>query len=906
MRPQGYFPSVNQFGGQDGFVPQPAEKELPVMQLTPQHLMADYFREVEMMLDRSGQVVWMNRAAQELIGYTVESLRESTGGGNLSVLVEEEDQAPVRAAFYAARDERQKRMLDIRFLLRDGSVRRCHVCFIPVSNSTGRVDGVQVRGFDLTAWDHASEEVRELVAQQRILLDSLPHISLMVGGDYQIFFSNQAGRAAGLEPGGQLWEALGILSGRDNLGARVDEASRLCLQSRMPQKIKDVPYRLGLCDLMIAPCGRESFFVYVMDVTAERTAAEALDRVEKHSRLIMEVILQGILQVETDGRIIFANPAALQLSGYSGVEIAQVSFQMLFAGGASLIETRQKALASGEPVVCEETLICNDHRCVPVLLSLAPVIDSQGECQGFITSVVDISQRKKNEEERARLSAAVTQTDEAILIVEESNRVVYVNPAFERLTGYSEEEVIGKSLDFYKSNEHEDAAYREMRTAISEGRAWSGRVNGERKGGASYVEHCVVSPVYDPQDGQTCFVLFKRDISDHVKKDEQYRHLQKMNALGRLAGGVAHDFNNLLQGIFGLCDVMLMHVVDPHEYEQCVREIREEARRGSELARQLLAFSRKERQTFTPVNLNQIVEEQRKMLKRLIGRNIKLVLDLDEEIGPISAVPAQMEQVLMNLCVNAKDAMPKGGVLTLSSSVVDASEVTAPERAGNELGQYVCLSVRDTGIGMDAEVLDHLFEPFFTTKPKDQGTGLGLSLVFGIVDQHGGWVVADSQPGEGSVFRVCLPLADVEPGSPDECKLGNDQLCERTGQGEYVLLIDDDPMVRKCSIRALEKAGFHVACAENGQQARRFFERDKDKIDLLFTDIIMPGQNGYELAREFVEEKPDLPVILCSGYHESVVSAEQLRIDGFRFLQKPFSVREMLDVVKASLTNSAE
>ena len=883
-----------------------ASRTLLAGEMTPRQLMADYFREIEMMLDQSGTCIWMNCAAEELSGYSVETLRALNLEEGISVLVAEEDHEVVRSAVSDALLKRRKSLLDLRFFPSEGGMRHCHVSFIPVLNAAGWVEGVQIRGFDLTAWENASDEVRELVSQQRIVLDSLPHISLMVGLDFRIFYSNQSARTAGVEPGDHVWTALGIDSdssgtGPGGVSERLLECFHECVKEKSVRKIQNISYRLGLCDLMFAPCGREAFFLYVLDVTAERAAAKALDRVEKHSRLIMEVILQGILQVEPDGRIVFANPAAQQLSGYSDIEIGKVSFQMLFAGGASLIETRYETLSSGEPVVCEDTLICSDHHCVPVLLSLAPVIDNEGRFQGFITSVVDISQRKKNEVERARLSAAVTQTDEAIVIVEESSRMVYVNPAFERLTGYSEEEVLGKTLDILRCEEPGDAGCQQLWAAISEGRAWSGRLPARRKDGRYYTEQCVVSPVYDPNNGPVCFVLFKRDISEQVKKEEQYRHLQKMDALGRLAGGVAHDFNNLLQGIFGLCDVMLMNAVDPQEFEQCVKDIREEARRGSDLTRQLLAFSRKERQTFSLVDLNTIVSEQRKMLKRLIGKHIKLVLDIHEDGARVSAVPAQMEQVLMNLCVNAKDAMPDGGVLKIGTEVVEMDGTAVPDHPELGNGHYVCLSVEDSGVGMDKKVLDRLFEPFFTTKPKDKGTGLGLSLVFSIVDRHGGWISTDSRVGEGTVFRVFFPQADAVEGAADgEPERGKD-ICSSRGGGAYVLLIDDDPLVRKFSIRALEKSGFRVACAENADQARQFFDRDKDRFDLIFSDIVLPGKNGYDLVREFALEKPDLPIILCSGFHESIVSVDKIREEGLSFLQKPFSVQEMLETLVLAL-----
>ena len=620
----------------------------------------------------------------------------------------------------------------------------------------------------------------------------------------------------------------------------------------------------------------------------------ALERSAMHSRLITEVVLQGVFQVDTQEQIVFANSAGQELCGYSGDQVNHRSILTFFPDDKALFKSVREQFASGQPLVRETHLLHKNGACLPVLLSLVPLVGDDGQYLGMICTAMDISQRKKAEEEAQLLSMAINQADESIVISEESGRVLYANQAFERLCGYCREEIVGKTLRVLRSGKQNAAYYEEMWSTILSGKTWSGQLINKRKDGSLYSEYCVISPVRDPVSDRVYFVSFKRDVSWEDEWDRQRQSAHKMRTLGLLAGGVAHDFRNVLQGILGLCDLMQMGIVGPTEMEQCVRDIRAETVRGSELTRDLIAFMRDEPQGFSAVDLDVLVNGLQKTLSRLFGQRVELVCHAESAGKLVLAVASQLEQVIMNLCLNARDALPTGGVVMMSTYPVCLSVEEMQDCPQAREGEYVCLSVSDSGEGMTDEVQEQLFKPLFTTKPKGKGTGLGLSLVQDIVNKHRGWISVDSDLGVGTTFKVFLPV--VGSGSVS-LPMEPARASRLLGECKHVLLVEDDPVSRSALIRLFEKHNFRVSCAESSVQAQEFFEREKGSFDLLVSDIVLPGQNGYELACEFVERNSALPVILCSGYHDEVVDIESIRSAGFRFLNKPFDLQELLGEV---------
>jgi len=386
-----------------------------------------------------------------------------------------------------------------------------------------------------------------------------------------------------------------------------------------------------------------------------------------------------------------------------------------------------------------------------------------------------------------------------------------------------------------------------------------------------------------------------------LESDERFRQSQKMDAIGRLAGGIAHDFNNLLTGITGYCDLLLLSVRPDDPARADVEEIRKAAQRASGLTRQLLAFSRKQPAAPKILDLNQVLSSFEKMLRRLIGEDLELEVRLWDALGTISADQSNIEQVIVNLCVNARDAMPGGGRLTIETANVELDAEQARRLVGVAEGDYVLLRVTDTGCGMTKETLSRLFEPFFTTKELGKGTGLGLSTVYGIVKQCGGSIDVKSEPGSGSTFEVYLPRVDM-PATIEVDAGAKSALPEGT---ETILLAEDDDLVRALTLRILRRAGYEVLEASRGLEALTLGEREVGRIQLLVTDVIMPELNGRDLARKLCERKPALKVLYTSGYTEQHISGHLDDRPETSFLSKPYSAKALLSAVRAALEGTS-
>ncbi|MGQ9699417.1 MAG: PAS domain S-box protein, partial [Armatimonadota bacterium] len=510
----------------------------------------------------------------------------------------------------------------------------------------------------------------------------------------------------------------------------------------------------------------------------------------------------------------------------------------------------------------------------------------------------DVTERKRMEAERARLALAVESAADAIVITDADANIQYVNPAFERMTGYSLEEVRGKTPRILKSGKHGPEFYKDMWDTIIRGEVWTGRITNRRKDGSLYLERCTISSVRDQSGNVLNYVAVKRDITERVALEEKLRQSQKMEAVGRLAGGVAHDFNNLLTAISGYSD-LLARKMDPDD-PLCgyVREIRKAADRASSLTNQLLAFSR--RQVMQPkiINLNTTVADMAQMLRRLIGEHIELKTVFGENLWCVKADPSHMEQVVMNLVVNARDAMPDGGRLIIETANVYLDKEYAQHHQPVQPGRYVMLAISDTGCGMDAETLAHAFEPFYTTKEKGKGTGLGLATVYGIVKQSGGYIWVYSEPGKGTTFRVYLPAVDGEPNVPEEVSYRSPDLAG----DETVLLVEDEDAVRSLLKGVLASYGYTVLDASNGSEALDVAAKYQGPIHVVVTDVVMPEMGGRALTEKLVQQRPDVKVVFMSGYTGDAIAHHGVLDEGVEFLQKPFPLEAVAAKIRSVMS----
>ncbi|TAN40122.1 MAG: response regulator [Nitrospirae bacterium] len=494
---------------------------------------------------------------------------------------------------------------------------------------------------------------------------------------------------------------------------------------------------------------------------------------------------------------------------------------------------------------------------------------------------------RRAEAERERLLGAIEHATDMIVVTDTGGRIQYVNPSFEVITGYARGEALGKTPRILKSGAQDAAFYRGLWETITSGKPWRGRLVNRKRDGTHYTEEANIAPMRDATGAIVNFVAVKRDITRELSLEAQLLQAQKMESIGRLAGGVAHDFNNLLSVILSYNEFAIAEMREGDSLRADLLEVKSAGERAAALTRQLLAFSRKQVLQPVPLNLNEIAAGLEKMLRRIVGEDIDFVQVLAPDLGVVRADPGQMEQVLMNLVVNARDAMPNGGKLTIDTSNVEIDEEYATRHVAVKPGSYVQLAITDTGCGMDERTRAQIFEPFFTTKELGKGTGLGLSTVYGIVKQSGGNVWVYSEPGRGTTFKIYLPreLSVTATVGRHSSARGASR---RPAGSETILVVEDEDALRAVATRALRAAGYTVFAAANGEQALRLCAQHADPMQLLVTDVVMPGMDGRELARELVKTRPTLKVLYMSGYTDNAIVHHGMLDAGTHFLGKPF------------------
>jgi PAS domain S-box-containing protein len=531
-----------------------------------------------------------------------------------------------------------------------------------------------------------------------------------------------------------------------------------------------------------------------------------------------------------------------------------------------------------------------------------PLHDKDGQVIGVLGTYEDVTERKLMDEKVRQLSRAVEQSPVSIVITNKDGNIEYVNRKFTEVTGYSFSEAMGKNPRLLKSGELPAEVYQQMWECIRNGQEWRGELHNRKKNGELFWELCVISPIFNAAGAITHYLAVKEDITERRQLEEQLRQSQKMEAFGQLAGGIAHDFNNLLTIIQG--NVSLLQLQEPLNPDQAggLVEIAKASERAANLTRQLLTFSRRQVFQPKPLDLNEVVANTSKMLQRLIGEHIGLETHFAPGDAPIQADRTMMEQILINLAVNSRDAMSKGGRLVIQTAAVAVSEADAEINPKSRPGSFIRLKITDTGCGMAPETLERIFEPFFTTKEVGKGTGLGLATVFGIVAQHHGWIEVESKLNSGTTFDIFLPrLAESEKFQTEFTRAP-----EVSGGNETILLVEDEASVRSLARTVLEHKGYHIIEADSGRSALVKWQQHRDAIDLLLTDIVMPGGiSGQELAARLRSEKPALKVIYNSGYTDEILGEDSPLRDNPNFMEKPFGPHKLLQQVRDCLDGVA-
>ena len=661
-----------------------------------------------------------------------------------------------------------------------------------------------------------------------------------------------------------------------------------------------------------APDGKSliATIAHGQDITDRKQAEEIIEKAHFELDQILETAADGIRIIDKDFNVVRVNTTLAKMAGLNKEDMLGKKCYEVFKG--ELCHTENcllKRIFSGENYIeCEVEKERLDGSRIPCLVVSRPYRSPDGELIGIIDYLRDISELKRLNGE---LEAAKTYAEniianflDTLIVTNPDGTIRTINQATLDLLEYKEEELIGKPVGMiFAEEEEEEEEVKPFFTGTLEELAKRGVLRNYEltyvtKSGRRIPMSFNASVMRDEKGEVMGLVAGAKDISKIKETEAQLRQAQKMEAVGQLAGGVAHDFNNILQAIQGYTEIALMTVKEDNPLYSNLTEIRKAAVRAANLTRQLLLFSRRQPMERTPLDLNGVIHDLGKMLNRLIGEDISLNTDLSPELWTVKGDAGSMEQLIMNLVVNARDAMPDGGNIWIRTENVFVDEDYCNTHKYACPGRFIRLSVQDTGVGMDKVIIDRIFQPFFTTKGSGRGTGMGLSVVYGIVKQHEGWIDVESSPGKGAIFRIYLPAVSMKPKDEQEMPVSLEEL---RGRGERILLVEDDESVRELSEEMLSENGYRVYAAADAREALDIFEKEGGNFDLVFCDVILPDDRGPRLANQLLKIRPGITILFASGYNDEKSDLRIIRDGGHLLLQKPYSLADLLKGVRESL-----
>jgi len=851
-----------------------------------------------------GAILRANSAACRVLGRAERELQQV---GRAGVLVHDE----AALAFIAERARNARAQGEVRFRRPDGTTFPAEIASSSVTLASG--EPLNIVSFrDVTERKRAEAALRESEERARVALDAAQLGTWRHDLGTDLFrFDARAAEHFGVDGGGST--AAEVLA-----KVHPDDAARLrdvMAESLDPRG----PGRYALECRVVLPAGAVRWVAVharvrfegegsarravlaigtSQDVTERKRNEDALRATAERLRIAFATSPEGIAITRlSDGLIESANESYARMMGRDADELA--GGRTLDFGIWGRAEDRARFVELIGRVGSVRGYRSRGRRKdgSRFVAELSAQVFTVGEERFMLCVVRDVTERERAEEELRRLAAAVEQTPASVVITDDAGLIQFVNPAFERVTGFAREEVLGLRPSVLKSGEHGVDFYRALWATIGAGEVWKGRIVNRTKGGRVFQEDAVIAPVRDATGAIRNYVAVKRDVTDELALQEALVQAQRLESVGRLAGGIAHDFNNLLTVVLSCADELKRGLAGAEApLRDDVEEILAAGERARALTRQLLAFARQ--QVIAPValDLNDVVRGSERLLRRLIGEDIDLAVALQPDLWTVSCDPAQMEQVVLNLAVNARDALPRGGKLLLETGNMELGVVEAARFPGAVPGSYVRLTVQDDGTGMAAEVRARAFEPFFTTKPQGKGTGLGLATVHGIVHQSGGVIQVESQVGYGTKLDMLFPRVtgrpEAAPPPPVEAPRGGD---------ERILLVEDEASVREVIARALRNAGYDVHPAATGREAVALVSSGLP-IHLVISDVIMPGMNGPQVVAAIRAARPQVRYLFVSGHPQDVILRRGVLERDIELLGKPFTsqallarVREVLD-----------
>jgi two-component system, cell cycle sensor histidine kinase and response regulator CckA len=861
-------------------------------------------RDAIMMIDSEGRVSFWNRAAIQLFGYTEEEILSK----ELHSLIVPEHYYPAfekgfKEFLLSGTGNAIGKTLELMAKHKDGHE-------VPVEIS---LSSIQIGG----KWN-AVGIVRDITIRKRrekIINDQAQiHLAMIQAIPDAILRLNRKGvcleyhKAKGNGNTGQIDIQVGK-NIRDIFPPELEKQWRKSIKvAFQDESLQTIEYSLldtqGILqtyEARIAPCGWDEITAIIRNVTEIRTADKNLRESEQRLQLAIKATGAGLWDWNIKDGTDFYSSSWLDLLGYTVDDVkGQVEFwkRTVHPDDLKLVEDALMKHVRGEAATyeIEYRKIKKSGECIWVM-DLGRVVEHtpDGKPQRMIGTIIDITDRRRYSEERNRLITAIEQVSESIVITDLQGNIEYVNPYTTIASEYSTSELIGHNPRILSSGKHDTAFYQAMWNELIHGRVWHGILTNRKKNGELYEEDVTISPVKDASGAILNYIAVKRDITHELQLETQLHQSQKLEAIGRLAGGVAHDFNNMLTVVSAHAELisLKLHAQDPIHSE--INLIRKMVERGSALTRQLLAFSRRLPAQSKIVNLNDILKGMSNMLPRLVAENIAIEYRLDPSLPNIRADLGQIEQVVMNIVVNARDAMPGGGKLLIATKTIDADKITSAFTQSLPPGHYVSLEIADTGTGIPKDVLPHIFEPFYTTKPVGVGTGLGLSTVLGIVKQSSGEIEIESEMDVGTIFRVFLPAVTNQKESESTVE----SVSVRGGK-ETILIVEDEAHILNLMSTILQSRGYNVLTADNGMAAIDLFKATDEPIQLIVTDVIMPKLDGTAMVDLLKSEGNSSKVLYMSGYTtENFI--HRIQDTGSPFLPKPFNSQELLKAVRNAL-----
>jgi PAS domain S-box-containing protein len=847
-------------------------------------------------ITREGLIDTWNAAAERMYGYTEEEIQ----GKHFSVFIPE-----ARRGEMAANEERLFRgeplaHYELENIRKDGSVFPVSLTISPIKDATGFVTGVSIIGRDITERKRAEEALIEERHLLHTLMDNIPDLIYFKDRESHFTWINKAlAREYGLsDPAQAVGKTdLDFYAAKNAKTFQKDEEEII----RTGQPIVGQEEKESWPDghatwvsttkmpLRDANGNISGTFGVSRDLTERKRAEDELYQSRQMLKSILDTIPQRVFWKDRNIVYLGCNKALAIDAGLKDPAeiIGKNDYELAWRETAEDYRADDKLVMEQDAPRLDYEEIQNkpDGSLIWLRTSKLPLHDQEGKVIGMLGTYEDITERKRAEAERTRLITAIEQSAEAVVITDTKGVIEYVNPAFTWITGYSREEALGQNTRMLKSGKQDPGFYQQLWATVLKGEVWHGELINQRKDGKLYTEEMNITPVRDARGKVTHFIATKQDVTERKSLEMQVRQAAKMEAVGRLAGGVAHDFNNLLTIINGYSEILLEKFAPDSSVSIQLREINNAGERAASLTRQLLAFSR--RQVLAPqvLDLNGVVSNLEKMLRRLIGEDVELRTVLHPSLGRVQADPGQIEQVIMNLVVNARDAMPSGGCLTIETSNEELDETYARNHVMVKPGPHVLLAVGDTGMGMAPETKVHIFEPFFTTKEQGKGTGLGLATVYGIVQQSGGSIWVYSELGQGTVFKIYFPIISESPAASRLPKTETDS----ASGSETILVVEDEEGVRSLVHLALVSSGYTVLETKDGESALATCANHAGPIHLLVTDVVMPQMSGPKVAEKVAALRPGIKVLYMSGYTDDAVVHHGVLSHDMPFIQKPFS-----------------